>query len=146
MINLATTIFFFLKIAAPILGFNGAGGILLIIPFLLGGRFPHLFTILLTSMLASNFFRASGIPCLLYIDDRHNSELQVALDKGKYATLNTANDRHLAVVGLFYFLGLQKSISFPSKVVPYLGFLADSSWEVFCLKPDKKREVSAPCP
>ena len=36
-----------LKIAAPILGFNGAGGILLIIPFLLGGRFPHLFTILL---------------------------------------------------------------------------------------------------
>ena len=40
-----------LKIAAPTLGFNGVGGILLIIPFLLGGRFPHLFTILLVCWL-----------------------------------------------------------------------------------------------
>ena len=105
-----------------------------------------------TGLLASNFFRASGIPCLLYIDDRHNGELQVALDKGEYATLNTVDDRHLAaarsaiflvayhLVRLGYFLGLQKSILFPSKVVPYLGFLADSSREVFCLKPEKKEK------
>ena len=101
--------------------------------------------------MASNFFRASGIPCLLYTDDCHNGELQVALDKGEYATLNSANDRHLAarsaiflvayhLVRLGYFLGLQKSILFPSKVVPYLGFLADSSREVFCLKPEKKEK------
>ncbi|CAH3151426.1 unnamed protein product, partial [Porites lobata] len=32
------------------------------------------------------------------------------------------------------------SILFPSQVVPYLGFLADSSWEVFCLKPEKKEK------
>ena len=105
-----------------------------------------------TGLLASNFFRASGIPCLLYIDDRHNGELQVALDKGEYATLNSADDRHLAAAGsaiflvayhlirLSYFLGVQKSILFPSKVVPYLGFLADSSREVFCLKSKKKEK------
>ena len=105
-----------------------------------------------TGLLACNFLRAIGIPCLLYIDDRHNGELQVALDKGEYATINTVDDRHLAaarsaiflvayhLVRLGYFLGLQKSILFPSKVVPYLGFLADSSREVFCLKPEKKEK------
>ena len=78
-----------------ILGFNGASGILFIIHFLLGERFPRLFTILLVCC----FFRAPGIPCLLYIDDRQNGKLQVTLDKGEYATLNTANDRHLAAAG-----------------------------------------------
>ena len=70
----------------------------------------------------------------------------------EYATINTVDDRHLAaarsaiflvayhLVRLGYFLGLQKSILFPSKVVPYLGFLADSSREVFCLKPEKKEK------
>ena len=105
-----------------------------------------------TGLLASNFLRATGIPCLLYIDDRHNGELQVALDKGEYATINTVDDRHLAaarsaiflvayhLVSLGYFLDLQKSILFPSKVVPYLGLLADSSREVFSLKPEKKEK------
>ena len=76
----------------------------------------------------------------------------MALDKGEYATINTVDDRHLAaarsaiflvayhLVRLGYFLGLQKSILFPSKVVPYLGFLVDYSREVFCLKPKKKEK------
>ena len=77
----------------------------------------------------------------------------MALDERECATLNTTNDRHLAAarsviflvayhhVRLGYFLGLQKSILFSSKVVvPYLGFLADSSREVFCLKPEKKEK------
>jgi len=104
------TIFFFLKIAASIS------------PFVY-----HT-----TGLLVSNFFRASRIPCLLYIDDRHNGELRVALDKGEDATLNSVNDRHLAavrakafliachLVRLGYFLGLPKSILLSSKVVPYL--------------------------
>ena len=33
-----------------------------------------------TSLMASNFFRSIGIPCSLYIDDRHNGKLQVSLD------------------------------------------------------------------
>ena len=76
----------------------------------------------------------------------------MALDKEEYATINTVDDRHLAaarspifliayhLVRLGYFLGLQKSILFPSKVVPYLDVLADSSKEVFCLKPEKKEK------
>ena len=74
------TTFFFLKTAARILGSNGEGGISRIIPFLLGGRSPHLYIVI--SFVYCNFLRATGIPCLLYIDDRHNGELQVALDKG----------------------------------------------------------------
>ena len=57
-----------------------------------------------TGLLASNFLRATGIPCLLYIDDRHNGELQVALDKGEYATINTVDDRHLAAARSAIFL------------------------------------------
>ena len=66
--------------------------------------------------------------------------------------MNTANDCHLEAAGsaiflvayhlvrLRLFLGLQKSALFPSKVVPNLGFLVDSSREVFCLKPEKKEK------
>ena len=42
------------------------------------------------------------------------------------------------MVRLGYFLGLLKSVLIPSKVVPYLGFLADSSREDFHLIPEKK--------
>lgn len=125
------------------MGFNRAGGILLLTPFLLGKILISPFVYHTTDQMASNFLRDSGIPCLLYIDARHNGKLQVALDN---ATLNTVDDRHLAAarsamflvayhfVRLGYFLGLQTSMLFPSKTVPYLGFLADSSREVFCLK------------
>ena len=105
-----------------------------------------------TGLMASNFLRSLGIPCLLYIDDRHNGQLQVPLNKGEYGTLHSADERNLAaaksavflvafyLVRLGYFLGLTKSILTPQKMVPYLGFLADSSREVFHLIPDKKRK------
>lgn len=43
------------------------------------------------------------------------------------------------LIRLGYFLGLSKSILTPQKAVPYLGFQADSSKEVFHLIPEKKR-------
>ena len=104
-----------------------------------------------TGLLPSNYFHAIWIPCLLYISDRHNGELQVPLDKGEYASLDTVDERHRAaarsaiflvayhLVKLGYFLGLDKSVLRPSKVVPYLGFLANSSRGVFLLKSDKKQ-------
>ena len=67
-------------------------------------------------------FRSIGIPCLLYIDDRHNGQLQVPLEKGEYGTLSTADERRFAaaksaifliafyLVRMSYFLGLSKSI------------------------------------
>ena len=96
-----------------------------------------------TGLLASNYVRAIGIPCLLYIDARHNGKCQVLLDKGEYASLTTVAEHHQAaarsasflvvyhLVKLGYFLGLEKSVLRPRKVVPYLGFLADSSRGVF---------------
>ena len=85
------------------------------------------------------FFRSIGIPCSLYIDDRHNGELQVPLNIGEYCTIDNGDARHRAaaesavflvayhLVRLGYFLGLAKSVLVPSQTVPYLGFLSDSA-------------------
>ena len=74
------------------------------------------------------------------------------MDKGEYASSTTVDERHQAaarsaiflvahlLVKLGYFLGSEKSVLRPSKVVPYLGFLADPSRGVFHLKPDKKQK------
>lgn len=105
-----------------------------------------------TGLMAANFFRSLGIPCLLYIDDRHNGQLQVSLDKGEYRSLETHDQRNLAaaksaiflvvfhLIRLGYFLGLSKSILTPQKVVPYLGFMVDSLREVFLLIPEKQKK------
>ena len=106
----------------------------------------------LTGLMASNFLRSLGVPCLLYIDDRHNGQLQVSLDKGQYNTLDSIDERNLAAtksavfLGAFhltrlgYFLALSKSILVPHKMVPYLGFLIDSSSGAFRLIPQKKHK------
>ena len=105
-----------------------------------------------TGLLATNLFRSIGIPCLLYIDDRYNGQLQVPVEQGEYGTLTTADERRFAAaksaiflvafyqVRMGYFLGLSKSILIPLKIVQYLGFLADSSMEVFHLIPQKKHK------
>ena len=91
-----------------------------------------------TGLMASNFFRSIGIPCSLYIDNRHNGQLQVSLDQGPYRSLKTVEGRNLEaaksavflvayyLIDLGYFLGLSKSILTPQQVVPYLFFLSDS--------------------
>ena len=98
-----------------------------------------------TGLLATNFFRSFGIPCSLYIDDRHNGQLQVDLYSGAYFQLPTLDERNLAatnsaifivayyLVQLGYFLGLAKSTLIPVKVVPFLGFLSESALQVFHL-------------
>ena len=103
-----------------------------------------------TGLVATNFFWSLKIPCLLYIDDRHNGQLQVPLNSGAYLDIPDDDGKRFAaaksalfivayyLISLGYFLGLKKSILKPEKVVPYLGFLADSSLEVFHLIPEKK--------
>ena len=95
-----------------------------------------------TGLLATDFFRSIGIP----------GQLQVPLEQGEYGTLSTADECRFAaaksdiflvafyLVRMGYFLGLSKSILTPLKIVPYLGFLADSSMEVFHLIPEKKHK------
>ena len=101
-----------------------------------------------TELMVSNFFLSLGVPCLLYIDDRHNGQLQVQLDQGEYAALPTEDQLNFAVaqstiflvayhlICLGYFLGLAKSILTPRKVVLYLGRLVNSSNEMFRLIPE----------
>lgn len=101
----------------------------------------------------SSYLRTLGIPCLLYIDDRHNGQLQVDLNKGEYVGLRTLEEKNFAaaksaifltafhLIRLGYFLGLSKSILKPCQIVPYLGFLLDSNREVFHLIPEKKTQV-----
>jgi hypothetical protein len=72
------------------------------------------------------------------------------LNQGEYVSLKTTDDRNFAagqsaiflvafyLVRLGYFLALLKSIFIPRKEVPYLGFGADSSREVFHILPGKK--------
>ena len=108
-----------------------------------------------TGLLAPDFFRSIGIPCSLYINDRHNGELQVPLDKGEYCSIDNGDARHLAdaesavflvayhLVRLGYFLGLTKSVLVPNQMVLYLGFLSDSAREVFHLKPEKSQSFLA---
>lgn len=105
-----------------------------------------------TGLVASNFFRSIGIPCTLYIDDRHNGQLQVDLNQGVYGQLSSTEERNLAaaksaiflvgyhLIQLGYFLGLAKSILMPAKRVPYLGFVVDSSHQAFDLIPAKRQK------
>ena len=105
-----------------------------------------------TGLMASNFFCSIGIPCSLYIDDRHNGQLQVSLDQGPYRSLKTVEEHNLTaaksaiflvacyLIALGYFLGLSKSILTPQQVVPYLGFLSDSVRMVFHLNAEKKEK------
>ena len=102
-----------------------------------------------TALMATHFFRSIGISCLIYIDDRHNGQLLVPYDKGPYAALKSPDQCNLAaarsaifivafhLVRLGYFLGLAKSTLEPQQRVPYLGFISDSTREVFHLKPEK---------
>ena len=77
--------------------------------------------------MASNFLRSLRAPCLLYIGDRHGGQLPVSLDKGKYNTLDSIEERNLAaaksavslvafhLVRVGYFLDLSKSILIPRR-------------------------------
>lgn len=57
-----------------------------------------------TGLFATGFFRSIGIPCLLYIDDRHNGQLQVSFEKGEYGALATADERNSAAAKSVIFL------------------------------------------
>lgn len=106
-----------------------------------------------TGLMASDYFRSVGIPCSLYIDDRHNGQLQIASNKGVYQSLLKPEVRNFEaakaaifviayyLVLLGYFFNLKKSILIPQQVVPYLGFLSDSLRQAFLLLPEKKEKL-----
>lgn len=106
-----------------------------------------------TGSLVSHFLRSKGIPCSLYIDDRHMSHLMFAPHAtcSAYQALSE-EESNLAradaavfftcytLISLGYTIGLSKSTLKPSKVVPYLGFLCDANLQAFTLLPHKKEK------
>ena len=131
------------RIDAPFLEFSGEAGTLPTIRYLSGGKYRRTFIIRQVSWPPSFSVNWSSLSL-------HRWQTQVPLAKGGYSLLKTHDARDNAaassaiflvafhLVRLAYFLGLLKSILTPSKIVPYLGFLADSSREVFHLIPEKK--------
>ena len=108
-----------------------------------------------TGSLASHHFRSIGIPCSLYIDDRHIGQLTIrpAPKSNSSPVPLPKPDILLAKSALFivcYFLsalgnciGLSKSILVPRQQVPYLGFISDSCLQAFTLIPAKKGKFIA---
>ena len=104
-----------------------------------------------TGLLVSHYFRSIGIPCSLYIDDRHSSQIRLphesslvqSLDPEKVNLISAQIVSFLVcytLVRLGYRIGLQKSILQPSQSVPYLGFQCDSRLQAFCLLSHKKQK------
>ena len=102
------------------------------------------------------FLRSIGVPCSLYIDDRHNGELQSKTSYPSASTLATPSDEtrleaSKAVVflaaytltSLGYTLGLKKCVFTPQKRIKYLGFISVSDLEAFYLPPDKQTSFLA---
>ena len=48
-----------------------------------------------TGLVVSNFFRSMGIPCSLYIDDRHNGQPQIPPNQGAYVNLSSCEISYL---------------------------------------------------
>ena len=106
-----------------------------------------------TGLLASHYLRSIGIPCSLYIDDRHNGEIACPnlLLQPDYEA-SSSDDKHLtaAKISVFmaaytltclgYTLGLSKCVLTPSKTIRYLGFISDTEQEAFYLPQDKQRK------
>ena len=102
-------------------------------------------------LLVSHYFRSIGIPCSLYIDDRHSSQIRLPRDSSLVRSLDPEKLNLISaqiasflvcytLVKLGYCIGLQKSILQPSQSVPYLGFDCDSRLQAFRLLPLKKQK------
>ncbi|KAL9977929.1 hypothetical protein ACROYT_G015393 [Oculina patagonica] len=90
-----------------------------------------------------------GIPCLLYIDDRHIGEISFGRLTQVYFALSSDCEHAFARASstifivcytlslLGYFIGLKKSILAKRQCVPYLGFSIDSVRQAFTLLTEK---------
>ena len=97
------TTFCWLKKVEPILGSIGLAGTSFNNTLPVGWNISP-FVYHLTGLVATNFLRSLGIPCLLYIDDRHNGQLQVDLNCRPYSRLQTMDERNLAAANSAMFL------------------------------------------
>ena len=104
MTSLGLITFFLHRIADFSLEYNGVAGFSRTTYTLPFGWKVSPFIYHTTGLLATSFFRSISIPCLLYIDDRHNGQLQVSLDEIEYGSLARADERNLAAAKSAIFL------------------------------------------
>ena len=96
----------------------------------------------------SHFIRSNNTPLSQYIDDRHVGQMCLLqcydsnwsnVDLAKAAAFIAS----IVLVSCGYFIGLKKSILSPVQVIPFLGFLSDSTKQAFFLPEDKKLKFAA---
>ena len=99
-------------------------------------------------MAATSRIRLFVVPCSQYIDDSHVDQLQ--LPKGshfRWSNLQLAQAGAFIactlLVSLGYFIGLNKCVILPPKIVRFLGFLCDSDLQAFVLPDDKKEKFAS---
>ena len=151
MINRAMTTSSYQQRAGHFLVSNGVAGIMFITRYHLDGRYRHMCTTLWDSrppILSAPL--ASHAPCISMIDImvKFRSPMLLQHTPPWKPRMNVTSRPQAAIflvayylIRLGYFLGLRKSILSPQKVVPYLGFLSDSSRAAFRLLPEKKGKL-----
>ena len=155
-VYLAMTIFFFLKTAARILGSNGEGGISRIIPFLLGGRSPRLYIILLACWLLISLELQESIVCSpSMIDTMANCRWHSI--RGNTLLLTLLLTVILRWLSRLYFLLLTTLSDWPIALICKSQFCSQVKWFLpwffsgffqggVLLKAGKEGEILATCP
>ena len=98
---------------------------------------------------ATNYVRSSGVPCALYIDDRHLGQLRLPLHplSSSFSAFQLAEMAAYiacsASISLGYFIALSKSSLLPATALTFLGYVCDSVRLAFLLPPDKRAKFSA---
>ena len=96
----------------------------------------------------SHFIRSNNTPLSQYIDDRHVGQMRLLqCYNSNWSNIDLAKAvafiASIVLVSCGYFIGLKKSILSPVQVIPFLGFLSDSTKQAFLLPEDKKLKFAA---
>ena len=96
----------------------------------------------------SQFIHSNNTPLSQYIDNHHVGQMHLLqcynsnwsnIDLAKAAAFIAS----IVLVSCGYFISLKKSILSPVEVIPFLGFLSDSTKQAFLLPEDKKLKFAA---
>lgn len=98
---------------------------------------------------ATNNVCSFGVPCALYIDDRHVGQLRLPLHPlpSSFPAFQLAEMAAYIVcftsISLGYFIVLSKSFLLPATALTFLGYVCDWVRQAFLLPPDKRAKFSA---
>ena len=122
--------------------FVGRPGILFLVPLSFGWS-PSAYVYHTLGLRPSHFIHSNNMPLSQYIDDRHVGQMcLLQCYNSNWSNIDLANAAafiaSIVLVSCGYFIGLKKSILSPVQVIPFLGFLSDSTKQAFLLPEGKK--------